>query len=339
MENTAALSLPVELQCHIFKFCSSSSLASLALVHTSYRVEAEREIYRTVTLSLAEPKIDPKVLGCLETLTINRKKTALVQSLAVTYPGEGRWTEENFNFVDLLAKRVSLMKSLLDLRMYIGFRQHGKQPDLRDYIRKVLRDDRFRLHTLYCDPEIDIPAIVTHQPDLKIIGVYDNLDQNFTHNNLMKLRATGSPFPIIFALYREGETNPGYLNRVCIFPVFYPDNPLLCRAVAESLDQDQSYPRATASEKVDSFRIYLKEFSDIPRIRDIVNDMVQHFPNVNYLRFYIIRPHHIEHPEIKDILSLVPKLKQVNFCSWYDNEDEELAELPEEVKYFLTTSR
>src|SRR5271156_1064949 len=71
--------LPSELKHHIAELSSANSLASLARTHSSYRLESEQALYRTLSVLTCEDES----LRCLETLSTNPEKAAYVRSLSM----------------------------------------------------------------------------------------------------------------------------------------------------------------------------------------------------------------------------------------------------------------
>ncbi|KDR81009.1 hypothetical protein GALMADRAFT_222602 [Galerina marginata CBS 339.88] len=348
MDNPLAIALPPEIKDHILRFCSLSSLASLARVHTMYHVGAEREIYRAVTLSISEtstltPGIDSKTSRCLDTLSTIPEKASLVHSLTVSFPRKVPWTSKTCAVPILLIKTLCHTHSLSDLRVHLNFEKRGMDAGLQMLISEVLMANKFYLHTLYCDLYIDIIGIIARQPRLKIIGVYGDPNFDLGEYGLLNifryLEKTRSIFPIIFGLQHEeikDVTELDYTMLVRTFPVFYPNNPLLCRAVADSLnrDLDTSYHRSIDKAKVDevtTFKVYLTDLSDILRVRDIVKDIGEYFPNIRILCFYLELERPVTHPKMKDILSFISKLATVAFNRWQCHNNVETA-LPREFK-------
>ena len=105
--------LPSELIFLIVELCSDSpsSLAALARTHTSYRREAEKTLYDTLSINA----LNDKSLKCMETLASNPEKAALVRFLVIEYTCNDN--EKNQRVTTFLSKSLINMHSLSDFRM------------------------------------------------------------------------------------------------------------------------------------------------------------------------------------------------------------------------------
>ena len=105
--------LPSELKCHIVQLSSGSpsSLAALARTHTSYRREAEKALYNT--LSIHASRSDS--MKCMETLVTNSEKAALVHFLTIDYAQNN--ISKNRRLTDYLSRSLINMHSLSDFRI------------------------------------------------------------------------------------------------------------------------------------------------------------------------------------------------------------------------------
>jgi hypothetical protein len=116
---------------HIALFCAPQSLASLAQVHTLYRVEAERMLYRHMAIP-----IDSKC-AALKTLTAHPHKALLVRSLTVEFPLH--WDGKNvivFAAAASLCDVLGRMPALIGLRIILPYREDAT---LKAQINQVLR--------------------------------------------------------------------------------------------------------------------------------------------------------------------------------------------------------
>jgi hypothetical protein len=105
--------LPLELKHLIVLELSSdspSSLAALALTHTSYQREAEKALYGGPFIT----GYRDDSLKCIKTLATNPEKAALVRSLTIEY------TRHDFGTSRSLATYLS--KSLIDMHSLSDFR-------------------------------------------------------------------------------------------------------------------------------------------------------------------------------------------------------------------------
>ena len=105
--------LPSELRRLIVELSSGSpsSLAAMARTHTSYRREAERALYDTISICASSDDS----LKCMETLATNSDKAALVRFLTIEYARDN--ISENRRVTNYLSKSLINMHSLSDFRV------------------------------------------------------------------------------------------------------------------------------------------------------------------------------------------------------------------------------
>ncbi|KDR81047.1 hypothetical protein GALMADRAFT_241672 [Galerina marginata CBS 339.88] len=333
MDAAIAIRIPQEIKHNILSFCPKSSCASLARVHTSYQGEAERAIYRSIGHSIHDHTkvVNTKILGCLETLSTNREKASMVRSLALWFDRISSWTDENRRAaILLLLNALTNMHSLSDLRMRISL--HDRDP-VHEQFNSVLRGNHFCLQTLYCDSVFDLVKILEDQPTLQFFGIYANDNEEDTKKILDSLQARRLRLPMVSTLYNISD----HFYQLDIFPVFYPDHINICGALKHSYNQGQSIATDTSPCNTDIavVKIYLKDFSDMVHIRRIVENMVCAFPGISILEFSLQHPDQfdVKHPKIKDILSLVPDLEDVQFSCWEEVEKPQRYGHSEEVNW------
>ena len=129
--------LPTELKHYIGTFCIPSSLASLAQVHTTYRQEAERVLYKKIYLYIW----NSEAKRCLDTLSSNREKASFVDSLTVEFPSNwNKHRDESLRAVVALSTTLCHTPALSDLRI----RLPNSKPDdlLPERITDSLRSVR-----------------------------------------------------------------------------------------------------------------------------------------------------------------------------------------------------
>ena len=124
-------SLPLELKHLIVELSSDSpnSLAALARTHTSYRREAERALYDTLTIYTS----NYDSLKCMETLTTNAEKAALVRFLYIYGNHE---IDQNRGVTTFLSKSLINMHSLSDFR--VRFRPGDVELEIMEVLGKIL---------------------------------------------------------------------------------------------------------------------------------------------------------------------------------------------------------
>jgi len=137
------LLLPSELKHHIAELSSPNSLAALARTHTAYQREAEKALYRSLYIYARDNS-----LKCLETLSTNSEKAALVRFLVIEYAMNNY--DENRRMTTYLSKGLINMHSLSEFRV----KARLGSPDTPEERRikglwKILCAGHFRLQTLY----------------------------------------------------------------------------------------------------------------------------------------------------------------------------------------------
>ena len=94
--------------------------------------------------------------------------------------------------------------------------------------------------------------------------------------------------PTVFALEREG-VHPTF-NHLKIFPALSTNNSIVCRAIAATFHEDVSRRMLLGTTGVVQMSIWLKDFSEITLIRDIVEDIMIYFPHIAFLDFLLQYP-------------------------------------------------
>ncbi|KDR81206.1 hypothetical protein GALMADRAFT_208024 [Galerina marginata CBS 339.88] len=261
MHDNAAMLLPSELKHHIGTFCTPRSLASLAQVHTSYREEAERVLYKKIYLYIWKHSGE---MRCLDTLSSNSEKAAFVHSLTVEFPSNwNKNRDESVRAVVALSSALCLMSALSDLRVRLP---NGQLDDPSpERITDSLRHQHSQLRTLCCNDYLDIPAIVENQRQLQVLGIYSN--GRFLPDLLKRLEAMPFSLPTVFAMERNSAL-PTF-NHLEIFPALPTNNFKACEAIAEAIHVDVSRQMILETTRVVQMSIWLKDFSEITFIRDI----------------------------------------------------------------------
>ena len=106
--------LPPELKLHIATFCTPSSLASLAQVHTSYQVHAELYLYQNTAIYYTDSKD-----VVLDTLRNRPHKAGLVRSLTIELSPRLDTIDNDAEVfaATSLCDALCSMHSLMDLRI------------------------------------------------------------------------------------------------------------------------------------------------------------------------------------------------------------------------------
>ena len=129
--------LPSELKHHIIEQSSDSpsSLAALALTHTSYRSEAEKALYHTLSIHASRNNS----MKCMETLATNSEKAALVHFLIIDYAQNN--ISKNQRLTTYLSQSLINMHSLSDLRIRsrpIEVRPDGVKAEMIESLGRIL---------------------------------------------------------------------------------------------------------------------------------------------------------------------------------------------------------
>jgi hypothetical protein len=119
--------LPLELKRSIATFCSPKDLASLAQVHTSYQVEAERMLYR----HMAAIQINSDSSVALNTLKTRPQKAIFVRQSNSRYAGTGQVFAATASLCDALVH----MESLVGLRIRLPYLEDDS---IKTQINKIL---------------------------------------------------------------------------------------------------------------------------------------------------------------------------------------------------------
>jgi len=280
--DTLALTLPPELKHYIALFCTPGSLASLAQVHTSYRVETERVLYRHMAIRVKSNNV------ALSTLKDRPQKALLVQSLTVEFPLRWKGNNSIFAVTALLCDVLSHTEALIDLRIRLPYQEYGT---LKTHINQVLRERHFKLLTLHCNGYLDIVDIIANQPDLQVVGIYsdgdcDNLIDTFEHISVVPRLYPSAP--TLFAFERDFFAP--VFNTIAIYTASSTGGLYPWGAIAESIDKDVAYDISLERSEISRVDIYLENFPNIAFIRRLVKEMVQVFPAAGKVRFILRVP-------------------------------------------------
>jgi hypothetical protein len=134
-------SIPLELKRLIVELSSDSpsSLAALALTHSSYQREAEKALYDGLSITAYEDNS----LKCIKTLATNPEKAALVCFLTIEY------TRDNFainrRVTTYLSKSLINMHSLSDIRIRSPPGDDSKMKRRGKRLGKILWSVKFSL--------------------------------------------------------------------------------------------------------------------------------------------------------------------------------------------------
>jgi hypothetical protein len=127
--------LPLELKHLIVLELSSdspSSLAALALTHTSYQREAEKALYDGLYIIAHRDES----LKCMKTLATNLKKAALVRFLTIEYVYDD--LANNRSVMTYLSKSIINMHTLSDIRIRSHPGDYAKTMKKGERLGKIL---------------------------------------------------------------------------------------------------------------------------------------------------------------------------------------------------------
>ena len=130
--------MPSELKCLIVELCSdsSSSLASLALTHSTFQREAEIALYDTIFIDAS----NNNSFKCLKTLAENPEKAAFVRTLIVEYYLCDTFDKNRDSFNRNRRVTNYLFKSLINMGSLSDFRarSHPADTELMEGLDKIL---------------------------------------------------------------------------------------------------------------------------------------------------------------------------------------------------------
>jgi hypothetical protein len=112
----AHYAFPVEIVHAFICDFEPTYLATIALVSPTFQIEAERLLYKSITLT---PPSRGKVISCFKTLATGSHRATLVRSLVVAYRDEYDLTRTIFNRVCRILPAMTSLKHL-DLRLPPG---------------------------------------------------------------------------------------------------------------------------------------------------------------------------------------------------------------------------
>ncbi|KAE9401050.1 hypothetical protein BT96DRAFT_919038, partial [Gymnopus androsaceus JB14] len=282
-----AQTIPPELKRYIAVFCNPAALGNLALVHTSYRDEAEVLLYRQISVYFS-----PKKLSIWDTLKTHPRKAYLVR----------RWDSQNksapTSAVELLCAALANMHQLVDLQLHL----YREEVTLQTHIQAILSQRYFNLETFHCSGHFDISAIADAQSNsLQTLATYNH------RNTMSSFRDMARKYPNLTLFSYERETFIASVFDVLnIYPAFYPENTFrkCWEAISKSYHcrgEFESFSRVS----VGWVRVYLadiSEFDSESNLRFIRHDIVEE------MSFY----KHI--PPI--IAPLALKLRELRFAYW-----------------------
>lgn len=149
----------------------------------------------------------------------------------------------------------------------------------------------FHLHTLYCGLYRDIVGIIKSQSSLNIIGIYldDALRREpLLPNMLTKLEDNSIHIPFIFGLSCEDyNTQIQYTVFPEIFPISHSEGPIYSLLRSLSMYSRIHPYRISAPQDGAGFTIYLSDFSNMPAISCLLDNISRSFVYIFSLEFCI----------------------------------------------------
>ncbi|KAF4610447.1 hypothetical protein D9613_007207 [Agrocybe pediades] len=311
------IQLPPEIFRHICESCETkAALASLARTDSACQVEAEAVLYQNVTDI------------CLSTLASNPRKAKLVRRLIA-----GRVDgEEYVNRIDQMHTRMGYLSDALrnttELRVLwidIDFWAMMKPPEgWSDEMNRVLCGTTYnQLHTFYFNVDnLDIDRIVDNLTSLKTLVA----DHQFANKLVEIYRRTLS------ARSKEDESSSGLciythrrtLNTLGIFPGLQSHSGILQtlhRGLIEPpAGSDDFLWTGAAHRIVHTVQIYLVDTALSREIQKLIQDLTKIVSPRNWfgLDFLFEHPVEIEPKDMKETLSLLPELTELQFLPFLD---------------------
>jgi hypothetical protein len=233
----------------------------------------------------------------------------MVNSLTVEFPP--KWNDESRSAAASLFKALYHMQDLSDLRIRlpvdntdplqeqlnvvlrsVAFRHSTRNTNT--ILTKLLRGKHFnQLHTLFTNHYLDFSGILNNQLNLQLLGIYSFGGNKSLLESLVHLHPPDSlsTLPLIFGM--DQDTYFPVFDTLIIFPTLYSNPITICQPIALSFDQDISYFFDLDREDVSKAYVYLRDFSDVAYIHNLVEDMGLSFPNVEGLTFRVKHPSQI----------------------------------------------
>ncbi|KAG6908979.1 hypothetical protein DXG01_002468 [Tephrocybe rancida] len=291
-----AQTLPSKVKYRIANHCSPKTLFSLALVQRAFQPEAERELYATIAVTART------FTSVFETLSSNSKKAELVRFLTL----------------EALVSFLPTLTSLTDLRVRFYLE---KEMACGQELSDIIRGCHFRLHTLFCNEWLDLVQIVKKQSDLKFLGIHGGFGRGILPI-LKQLQSESVPIPITSYLYYESTVTD--YNCIQLFPAFPPPrtDQRPYRALKPIIDRDCGSLMTMERNKIIQAEVFYVDVGDTVHVADVILDMADCFPNVYALTLLAQQPSKVDLAEIKQIISPIRDLEELEFRKWYDETKE-----------------
>ncbi|KAF6753028.1 hypothetical protein DFP72DRAFT_903166 [Ephemerocybe angulata] len=170
--------LPSELREEILSYCDKGHLAAISSTEKGFGAQAERWLYRTVSLHESRPV---ELVKCLGTLAKNPKKACMVESLAISfYDHNQKRTSDSEDSAIISSRELSMMhihlvQALSEMRSltFLSLRPHATMDTT--LIMRIVGNRIFKLNSLFMTfskAAITLPWLLECQPALEVIGLW-----------------------------------------------------------------------------------------------------------------------------------------------------------------------
>ncbi|KAF5309283.1 hypothetical protein D9611_014671 [Ephemerocybe angulata] len=167
--------LPSELREEILSYCDKGHLAAISSTEKGFGAQAERWLYRTVSLHESRPV---ELVKCLGTLAKNPKKACMVESLAISFydHNQKRTSEDraNISSMELSMTHIQLIQALSEMRSltFLSLRPHSTMYTTT-MIMRIVGTRIFKLNSFFMTlPKNTLPWLLECQPALEVIGLW-----------------------------------------------------------------------------------------------------------------------------------------------------------------------
>ncbi|RDB22291.1 hypothetical protein Hypma_010625 [Hypsizygus marmoreus] len=254
------LALPAEMILDIISRCATNELAVCALANSTFKVEAERRIYRKIVLTSV---MGPRLSQCLETLATVPKKAALVRYFSTYRRLSLRGTP-----LAHLGKALINMVSLDELRLPMKMKSM--------VVDRALQHCTFSLKKLCISmTSIDSPWLLK-QASLTSIGVYEfpsskTLPKILAWFQRLSQAKSANEVLIIYGM----SIYSCRIDIITAFPVYTPA--WSAHPIRSSLDNEAGV------DDIYMFQVYLESLANEDVLRSVLGSIATYFSEIQHL--------------------------------------------------------
>ncbi|KAF8888180.1 hypothetical protein CPB84DRAFT_1849693 [Gymnopilus junonius] len=283
---------PLELLNEVLVFCGPDDLTAVALANRTYRYEAERMLYRSITLQISGSTTDivdseVKTVSCLWTLANVPSKARMVTSFEFTHKG---YRPLSHSILSSLCASLPEMMSLKHLKLFhpeTTLLQFEEDPE--HSLLLALGQCTFSLSAVYIPSSLVDEWLLT-QCRLEILEMHANPSQisgppvlDTQQLSICKQVLLSSEFPL--TVFFVSVASHSSVDKVVAFPIISDNTsqPWSAKKIADSLIWGKP-------SKLRTFRLVVKNLSDEDTIYNILTSLAESFPNIESLMFVINQP-------------------------------------------------